>query len=239
MYRSSGKRDKMAMTIRAQRIAQGGPSGISYTGWQRKSPTAMLGEKKVIDINSAAYAFQAVGAPPTPLLLNGVVAGSQNFNRIGRKTEMKSIQLRGVVSATTEATANDTGCRMVLVYDKQANGNAPTWANVIQSQNIAGTTSSTFSDMVNLDNRDRFVILRDKFFIMAYQSIVATEAGMGSNTVCTIEDYVKINLETIFNAGTAGTVGDITTGSLHVFFVGSVAAQYTFTGSFRVRFVDL
>jgi len=153
-------------------------------GWQRNTPTAMFKEKKVIDLVAAVYAFTIPTAPPTPTLLNGCIAGSQNYNRIGRKINMKSLQFRGMIAAATVATAaDDQLCRIVIVYDKQSNGAAPTWANVVQSQSIAGTTSSATSDMVNLDNRDRFTIVRDKFFPMAAQVPTATQAAMGSQTV--------------------------------------------------------
>ena len=210
-------------------------------GWKRTTPQAVLQERKVIDIVSGTYNFQTPATPPTPILLNGCIAGSQNYNRIGRKINNRSIQVRGWInSVTTGAAADDQLCRMLIVYDKQSNGAAPTWANVIQSQDITGATSSTSSDMVNLDNRDRFIVLRDRCYAMSFQSSTATQAVQGSHTVCMVEEYFKINLETIFNAGTAGTVGDITTGAIHVFFCGSNASTiYSFIGSFRTRFEDM
>lgn len=210
-------------------------------GWKRNTPTAMIAEKKVIDIASATYTFTLFSTPPTPVLLNGCVAGSQNFNRIGRKIEMRSLQIRGIVQAATAMTSGaDQFVRMLVVYDKQSNGASPTWANVVQSQDITGTTSSKATDMVNLDNRDRFIILRDKTFIIPYQSTTATQAVAGCPTVHHVDEFLKMNMETVFNAGTAGTVGDITTGSLHVFFCNQISGgQVAFVGSFRTRFVDL
>jgi len=196
-------------------------------------------EKKVVDINEATYAVENTGTQLA--LLNGCVAGSQNFNRIGRKICLKSLQIRGYFLATDFSTAQ-TFARMIVVYDKQSNGSAPTFANIIQSQNIAGTTSSLATDMVNLDNRDRFEIIRDKQVALAALQNTATQAFSGAPTILYVEDYIKLgNRETVYNAGTAGTVGDITSGALYVFFIASQAnaAGVTYTGTFRLRFTDL
>lgn len=209
-------------------------------GYQRGTSTAMLSERKVIDTNFAGYVFQAIGTPPAPTLLNGCIAGSQNYNRIGRKINNRSLQIRGFVFPTTPPNSTDQICRMLVIYDRQSNGVSPTWANVIQSQNISGTTSSAVTDMVNLDNRDRFVVLRDRVWICSSISNTATQAYAGSSTVHEVNEYIKLNVETIYNAGVAGTVGDITTGGVFVFFAGSAfTGGYSFAGSFRIRFEDL
>ena len=89
--------NKLAAAHRRQTLyeARRLDTGIRLGGWQRNSPTAMIKEKKVVDINVASYNFRPSTTPPVPQLLNGCVAGSQNFNRIGRKIEMKSIQIHG------------------------------------------------------------------------------------------------------------------------------------------------
>lgn len=196
---------------------------------------AVLGERKVIDINNNIFAFSA---GPATNLLNGCIAGSQNFNRIGRKIMLKTLQVRGHIQAATDGTATEGLCRMIIFYDKQTNGAAPAHTDVVKSQNISGATASTVFDMFNLDNRDRFVILRDRAYSMSNQSTVATQTVAGTTTDQLIEEYVPINMETIYNAGTAGTVGDITTGGLFVIFL-SNNASYQFSGAFRLRFQDM
>lgn len=203
---------------------------------RNRTTRSMLSEKKVLDINAASYAVENTGT--IMALLNGCVAGSQNFNRIGRKICLKSLQIRGVWQAGA-ATVNDTAVRMLIVYDKQPNGAAPTFANVISSQNIAGTVSSLVYDMVNLDNRDRFEIIRDQMHVIQAGDI--SSGYFGSPSIVNVDHYVKLgSRETVFNAGAAGTVGDIATGSLYVMFIASQAnaSGANFVGSFRTRFED-
>lgn len=225
-------RQMKAMDAYASTVYADPSAGTRTGGWNRTTATSMKSEKKVIDLNAAIYAFSITSGPPTAVLLNGCVAGSQNYNRIGRKIEVKSIQIRMSIQATTpDTSAYDAICRFIIVYDKTPNGAAATWSNIIQSQNIAGTTSSAVTDMINLDNRDRFIIVRDKLFTLGYQS--ATVAGQP--TTVDYSDYVKCNYETVFNAGSAGTVGDIQSGALLMFFA-SNNAGYSAYASFRVRF---
>ena len=195
-------------------------------------------EKKVIDINTTAYPVESTGTQLQ--LLNGCVPGSQNYNRIGRKIFMRSLQIRGAVNLTDTTAGTNVVFRMVIVYDKQSNGSAPTWANIMTSQNIAGTTASDCFAMVNLDNRDRFVILRDKMFIPGAIDNTATQTyAMGPGTIV-LNEYIPLKLETIYNAGTAGTIGDITSGSLYCFWIANAnnALGVTANVAFRVRFED-
>jgi len=207
----------------------------SYVGNLPVGGGSGLVEKKVVDINAATYLIENTGTILT--LLNGTVPGSQNFNRIGRKIALSSLQIRGFVRQADNTVAARQ-VRMIIVYDKQANASAPTFANVISSQNIGGTVSSTCTDMVNLDNRDRFRIIRDRTFV--FGDINAAWAA-GSN-VEDVDMYIKLgDLPTIYNAGSAGTIGDIQSGSLYVFWI---STQANSTGSaaevsYRLRFKDL
>lgn len=208
-------------------------------GFNRNTPRAMLTEKKVIDINEVNVNLDSTGTQL--LLLNGCVPGSQNFNRIGRKICMKSLQLRGHIAKQNNAgAALPAKGRLIIVYDKQPNGTAPTFANVIQSQNIAGVTSSLVDDMVNLDNRDRFEIIRDMVVAVGPYDHTATQALAGGPCLVTMDTYIKLgNRETVYNAGAAGTIGDIATGSLYVFWIASSDNNLAWQGGFRLRFSDL
>lgn len=235
-YRAPKQRSTAAMRQRLnyQGLIPRNPQ-IRSGGWANTA-RSLTTEKKVIDQNIANYNFVNTGVFE---LLNGCIPGSQNYNRIGRKISLRSLQIRGEIHANTVSTvAQDTSVRMVIVYDRQSNGAAPSLSNVIQSQDITGANSSTVFDMINLDNRDRFKIIRDMFFSMSFQNGVATQAVTGQPTLQCISEYIKLNnAETIYNAGTAGTIGDIQTGALYILFLSS-ASGYEFTGSFRVRFED-
>lgn len=205
---------------------------------RNRNTRAMRREKKVIDVNYASYAVETTGTQL--LLLNGCAPGSQNYNRDGRKITMKSLQIHGHIN-TTDANCGPGIVRMVIVYDKQTNGSAPTWGDVFTSQNTAGTTSTGAYAMVNLNNRDRFEIIRDKVIAMGVIRDTATQTYASGPVNVKVDKYIKLgNRTTTFNAGQNGTVGDITTGSLYLFFISNLANAEGYTAyiSTRLRFVD-
>lgn len=205
----------------------------------KSSRAAGRGEKKVIDINTTSYAIENTGTQLQ--LLNGVAPGTNDNNRIGRRISLKSLQIHGLIGITDSTTSAASCARMIIVYDKQPNAAAPTFANIIQSQNIAGTTASDIYAMVNLDNRDRFEIIRDKWFNFGFVDNTATQAVATSPSSHVINEFIKLgNRETTFNAGTAGTIADITSGSLYCFLIGAAVNSSGVTGqlAFRVRFMD-
>ena len=210
----------------------------SYVGNLSVGSGLGLTERKVIDINTTSYAIESTGTQLQ--LLNGCVPGSQNYNRIGRKIFMRSLQIRGDVSLTDTTAGKGVVCRMVIVYDKQSNGSAPTWANIMTSQNIAGTTASDCFAMVNLDNRDRFVIIRDQLYIPGEIDATAGQSYAIGPGVIILNEYIPLKLETLYNGGSAGTIGDITSGSLYAFWIANAANASGVTAhvAFRIRFED-
>ena len=113
---------------------------------------------------------------------------------------MKSFQFRAAIgSGDTGAIPFRGMVRLMWVYDKQANATAPTVASILQ-------TAAADSPM-NLDNRDRYTVLCDKQYAMDQS---------GGHQSVQVKMYKRINLQTVFNAGTAGTIGDINTGSLYL-----------------------
>lgn len=205
--------------------------GAGFT--RNRNAMGTRAEKKVIDTYYNAT-VQADGS--NFLLLNGTKPGSQNYDRIGRKISMKSLQVHGKLNVLSNETTTGFCIRMLIVYDKQPNGASPTYGDIIKSQDITGATSSTYSDFVNLDNRDRFEIIRDHF-IQLGQFTTTPDYATGPLTV-PINEYLKLaNREVCYNAGNAGTIGDIQSGALYMFLVADNAGANSDL-SFRVRFTD-
>ena len=114
--------------------------------------------------------------------------------------------------------------RIIVVYDKQANATAPAITDVLVADSFIGQN--------NLNNRDRFVILCDQ---------ISAPIGAQSDSSVGGVIYKKINLETMFNAGSAGTIGDITSGSVYLFVAqtaGIGIANPSFNWRARIRFQD-
>lgn len=170
------------------------------------------------------------------------VQGSDMFQRIGRRVTIRSIQVRGSMyleqSSTLAVgqTVQQDG-KVMLIYDSQPNG---TLASAADIWSVAGTPFS----FMNLNNRDRFKVLRSECYTFdpIIISSVATQAvACLNNTSFDFDWYIKCNLEVTFNGTNAGTVADIATGCLILAFIGSGGAAPTDVNALwvsRVRYTD-
>lgn len=201
-------------------------------------------EIKAIDIPNANYGFTSVGTGPVANLLNGVQVGAAFTNRIGSRMEMKSIHMRGTITSTVTDVQNIL--RALLIYDRQPNGAAPVYTDVFQSRDQSGTAATTAISEINLDQRDRYVVVRD---FQWSSPAVSNAAGVLTNgpeyapgdNDWNLNEFIPLTgLTTHFKSSSAPTtIADINTGSLYMFFVTSgTSARWTFSGGFRLRFND-
>jgi len=186
----------------------------------RKSKTNIARTVNKIINKDVEYHFKDV-APSVSLsstgtltLLNGLTTGDTDQTRQGKKVTVKSIQLGGTVSTTTE----DTVVRAMLVYDKQANGDAPSILDIL--------TAKEPGAFKNLDNRKRFIILMDR--------VIPLSLNEGAS-VRKVEYYKRHNLPVIYNQGTAGTISDISTGSIYLILFATVSCLSSVKA--RIRFL--
>lgn len=170
------------------------------------------------NIDDAASKWTNLASTWTITCLNDVVQGTSGTTRIGRKILMKSLICQGYLTNTSNIA------RILIVYDKQSNGAAPAATDVL--------TSNTIFALMNLDNRDRFIVVADIYPF-------AQSENLAGNDTTTMAYYLrrKMNLETIYS-GNAGTVADITSGGLFMMTNvngGTIAGE---SGITRIRFVD-
>lgn len=157
-------------------------------------------------------------------LLNGCAEGVGPSQHIGRKTQMKSIELK-MINRSTPATGVDQMFRVLVVYDRQPNGVALQIADVLTAINV--------QTMRNLDNRMRFLILMDK------QGSVNASGESFSENAWTW--YKKVNLPVVYDATADATIASISTGSLYLIAIGNIGAGATAgtcQGYARVRYTD-
>jgi len=200
--------------IKKQRFASANLSA-SY-----RSRRPSINEKKFFDVNDTTDVTTTGTVTP----LNIIRLGSDDFNRVGRKLLVKSIQVR--TRMALENTANGSTIRMALVYDKQTNGALPAIADIWDT----GTAASPELAMNNLNNRDRFSILMDEVI-----QLDQAQAISYSNKF-----YKKVNLECVYGID-AATIAEISTGGLYWVTIGSVAAGTTDVDqstTIRLRYMD-
>lgn len=194
---------------------------IRTGGWANPSKTGELKFVDTVCTQGVIFAAVTFGAGT---LLNGLASGSTATTRVGRKVTIKSMMLRWNYNMGATSTG---GCvlRILIVYDKQSNATAPAITDILATDDWMSAN--------NLSNRDRFVTLSD---------VITAPVGVSSDFEIGDMIYKRLNLETNFNAGNAGTVGDITSGAIYLFVAqsGSMAtANGAFTASARVRYSDL
>lgn len=202
------KRQRMAEGIAALAVAKvaqkrrsvAGRGGIgSVSVFQ--APASNAPELKFIDVTSVLTITNGsnVAGPVTPL--NLVARGIDATQEIGRKIVMKSLYWlwEGTIGPTSTGS---TPVRLVILYDKEANGALPTVATGAQTDMF--NQDNIYAQM-NLNNRDRFIVLVDE---------IVECIGTAGPQCFYRKGYRKISLPVVFNATQTAAIGAINTGSI-------------------------
>jgi len=185
--------------------------------------------------------------------------GAAFYQRIGTRTRGKSLEIRGKIAQTNTNTAavNSSFARVIILYDRQANGALPTIADILTDYAYDGSTESNAFSGLNMNNRDRFLILRDrKIHLPAVGPlgippvnttpaavIVRETLTTDQSSSFVVNEFIKLKgLETHYKASTTGGIGDISTGSFLLFLISSgdlgYPAAYSMNYSARFKFFD-
>jgi len=188
------------------------------------------------DGNNDTLTVNATGAVAS---LGGIAAGTGDWQRIGRETNARSIELTYEFKPIAVArSAPMDMARVLLVYDRQTNGTAPSVSDILQdySENSGATTS--VDSGLNMNNKDRFLVLYDRRIqlpavttqVAAPSITAAYPNSFGGNGECTQDGFglqhkfIKLRGLTTHFKGTDGGTGSIATGSYHLVVVGGIAA---------------
>jgi len=175
--------------------------------------------------------------------LNTITSGSDINNRVGDRIKLKSLEIT-IFMARTGNVGSGGGerLRIMLIYDRQpVPGTSPAIAQILQD-----TTGATDAhSMLNIDNRDRFRVIRDWRWAVP-DSIIAS----GSSIPFTVWDtsyggprnnthaYVNLkDLPTVYERGDT----NVHTGAVYILGMGTTASgSESFTADFqsRIRYRD-
>lgn len=177
------------------------------------------------DLNYSDVTITTTCNNATPLqLLNGLTMGTGVSNRIGRTAVVKSVQYRFVLMP--QAGTVMEWFRYAVVWDATPNGVLPAVNDIWMG--------SDPTNYVRRENRERFQILKQGFCKVHGGQLVGN--AYIDNEVA---GYVKVNRRTQYNAGNAGTIGDINTGALYFMYVcnsGAAASNVQTFGNVRTIF---
>lgn len=176
------------------------------------------------------FSLDLTGEIPATGQLCLVPQSATENNRIGSKIRVKSIQIKGYVFfvPTTAATAACLGV-IKLVLDKQCNGAAAAVADVVTGTNLGLA-------LMNLDNRERFEILRE--WRIPFEATAGVTTAY-NNSVRDLNFYKKLDLPIMFSS-TTGAIGEITSNNLFLLAgtAGATDDVAAVTGTCRIRFTD-
>jgi len=222
-------------------------------------------ETKALDTNGVTVspipiiaATANAGSNAMFVCLNATQEGVGLWNRVGRRIRMKSIQIKGhVVPIVPDGTKypSPSTCRIILFYDRQPNKALPDLNDVLLSYNSAGGATTTAFSGLNMNNRDRFLMLRDSQMELPPAVGTASDTSGAIFSSCdslagnpqgsrNINWFVKLKGSVTHYLATANpaTIGEITEGSLilGVFDeVGDVAhPAWTFEYQARLKFLE-
>lgn len=201
--------------------------------------------KMVDDFMSGLVPTSAVPAVTT---MNALFVGAGFWQRAGARLSMKNLYLKIFMSSNQNWTGQSCAYRIALVYDKQPRQAVPAVADIFALvDNTGALTTSQIGGFVNPSYRDRFVILMDKLWqepgwsdlsnLTEFHPVSATGRNM------MIKKYIRLrSLETLYNNGNTGTIADIQSGALLLYFISNAVAAsgspYIFSMYSRLRFTD-
>jgi len=183
-------------------------------------------ELKFVD---TALALTDVSTTPTINVLNAMGTGNSASTRVGRQIRIKSIEWKGYLQQGTSATYNIS--RHAIVLDRQANAVAPAFTDIYDA--------ATPIALRNISNKKRFKVIWDSGLIS--QAGNRTAGQLTGTGMVAVEGYKRTSILVQYNAGTAGTVADITTNALYLVSIGAAAAGAADTElnvNVRIRFDD-
>lgn len=198
---------------------------------------------KCVDVPNFATALCLT---PTYTLLNGVAQGAAFYQRLGNRFRVKAIHLKAVFYPLRTTTALSEMMRVMIVYDRQANGAAPVLSDLLLDRNNAGTTGTDPLSGINIDKRSRYTVLYDFMQELPSHTVtgaVITNVGDSANgTIYKLNKVISFpNGLTCQCDGATAAIGDIETGSIYMITFGNVASGsegFTCNSSARVYFAD-
>jgi len=159
-------------------------------------------------------------APATANVVNLISQGAADNQRVGRKIQMTSFQMRWSFGPLT---TGGSPLRVLVVYDKQTNTSLPGTIEVLEQDD--------FHSPMSLAHADRYVIL---------QSFITDPISLGNNLVVAGECYKKMGLEAVYSGSTA-VIGSVITGSVFIMVCqqgGILTGSPIFKYYARIRYTD-
>jgi len=165
--------------------------------------------------------------------LNLIPQGASQSQRVGAKTTLTDVMIRGSASLAPGSTIASTTdrLRIILYLDTQANGTVAGVTDILQTGDI-----DSFN---NLYNVNRFRILSDQYLdLVAEAGANDGAADQFGNITQTWQIYKKVRIPLEFN-GATGAITEIRSNNVGIMFITQQNGLTNVEWSTRVRFMDV
>lgn len=209
-------------------IARYGADAVAkyYTPMSGRLVRRNPGETGYVDLASSTFNCDATSGTIT--LIATVAQGTTVNQRVGKKIQYKSLQIRGFFVNNSAATSTDNA--FIIVYDKRPTGSLPAITDILDT-----ISSRSFNKD---DNSGRFTIVRRWDF-----TLVGNPTTFTNQTIKSFDHFINLRgRPAVFKSAGTGAIGDIEEGALYAVSVGTTASGTTAcTGTIgmRTRFVDV
>lgn len=218
-----------------------GPPAALYPA-ARTNATAI----KAVDCEEIQTFVFLNGASPQTIP-NVPLPGASYNNRLGNRTRGISMHIVGQIlpTGTNAAQSQQALARIIVFYDRQNNTSTCSQSDLINDTNNGGTTLTSAFAGINMANRDRFVILRDRKIVLPPIGIngatstvgpmcIADVTGHHKNGGFLFNEFIKLRgLETLYNTAVAGTQADISAGSYGILCIANEPSGF---GSWQLEY---
>jgi len=240
----------VAMTKRMAGRKGSYSAGRSVPAMTFQTPSAAkAGEVKGVDTDISQQIIATLTTNGGIDVLNLIQPGSGSWNRIGRKTVLKSVRIKAQADwlvAPTVATGvyREASLRGVLVWDSGPTGTIPTFDNIFGTTLQDGTEQTTsFLDPLKYDGMERYRVIKDMCWDAPPIPVSSTGTGPQNRVTCCIDEYIRLpNLQSNYSGqSTPQTIADIASGALYLIWRASADSgniTTTLDGMVRLRYYD-
>lgn len=221
MMRGYARGNALSQPSRGYRRGRGYRDPFSVTQNTRTHPVYPRPEVKWIDVTvgTAGSPLSIDNAGTANQNINSIPAGTGTSQRIGNQIALKSVYYQYVLNFGTGAVPNVI--RHILYWDRQSD------IGLSAGSDLLSPSSGYVTAPMNLENRNRFVILADDRLTLS----------PNGDQIRIIDGFRKINQLTNYN--TTNPLPQ--NGALNVLFCSdesTAANEPTVYGTWRVRYID-
>lgn len=195
-----------------------------------RSSAAMIPEMKAVDTNSLNTITSGTAAVLHLTLMNCPLLGTERYNRIGRRIQIKKINVMISVQPVTPVPTSVPEDIIIVLFVDIDGGTQPSLPDLFTTVDNGGAAVGNVYSMRNLNTTSRFKVLKVKRIPLR---ICGTMTGAlpcnGAAFQATQDDLqfswnVKTDVRTQFNANSTGNSGDIENGAIYLGYWSSIGA---------------